>query len=226
MSNSIVRHGLCAWCLVLGIAILSSSSVASANLLSNGGFESGTGVDADSWSEFQIAAGSSVAISQRVNTAPNTGSYHLNLAVMGAADGGPSAEAQQLTPTGSIVGGNSYDFSILARQGSMPIGPGVVVELRIQWLDSDGSHGGGVKGATGILNLGGSLTANYQSFGFTNAIAAADSDAALVSLRVAGGAFAGSDGSVYFDDANMTPEPASLALLAIGGILMMKRRGR
>lgn len=202
-------------------------SPVSASLLSNGGFESGTGVDADNWLEFEVQGGSSTAITDRVALAPHSGSFHLSLSVLGANDGGPSAEAQQLTtPPGLIVPGSPYTFSIFARQGQAPIGPGVVVELSIQWLDSDGSHGGGVKGSTGIQNIGGSLSGNYQAFGFTNVIAAADSDAALVSLRVAGGAFAGSNGSVYFDDAVLTPEPTTLALIAMGGIVLISRRNR
>ncbi|MBK7405142.1 MAG: hypothetical protein IPJ41_11040 [Phycisphaerales bacterium] len=124
-------------------------------------------------------------------------------------------------------GGDTVDFGVLVRRNGA-IGPGVVVFLEVQWLDSDGSNGGGVKGTTGLLEIGGQLGDSYQSFGFGGAVVAPDADAALVKLSVVGGAFDGSDGSAYFDAATLSvvPAPASVTLAAPLALVGLRRRRR
>ncbi|MHC5109358.1 MAG: PKD domain-containing protein [Planctomycetota bacterium] len=194
----------------------SASSEAGGSLAANGGFESGSGTDADNWSLLEFPAGSSTATTDRVATIPNSGTWHLQMSVMGAGNGGPATEAQQLTPTGSVTPGNSYDLEVhLRRIGA--IGPGVVAQVAVQWLDSDGSHGGGVKGTTGFMHVEGSLTESYAPFGFKGAIAAADSDAALIILRLAGGAFDGSDGQMAADDVSLISASPNISGFAVDG---------
>lgn len=179
-----------------------ASSETGAALVSNGGFESGTGASADGWTLVETAPGSSVALADRSSALPYGGDWHLSLGVIGAANGGPAAVAEQLTPTGSVIPGNAYDLQFHARRvGSF--GPGVVAQHVVQWLDSDGSHGGGVKGTTGFVSIEGALTESYAPFGFTNQVAPAGADAALVMLRLAGGAIAGSSGTMACDDVSL-----------------------
>jgi beta-glucanase (GH16 family) len=171
-------------------------------LVVNGGFELGTGVDADNWTMLEFPAGSSIAIADRVATVPNSGAWRLSLSVVGAANGGPAAEAQQLTPTGSVIPGKAYDMEAQIRRVGA-FGPGVVSQIAIQWLDSDASHGGGVKGSTGFMGIEGALTESYAPFGFTGVVAPAGADAALIQIRLAGGAIAGSSGEIACDDVTL-----------------------
>ncbi len=182
-------------------ATASSSSVS--EMIANGGFELGAGVDADNWTLLEFPAGSSVAIADRAGTVPNSGSWHLSLNVVGAANGGPAAEAQQLTQTGSVIPGESYTLEAQIRRVGA-FGPGVVSQIAIQWLDSDASHGGGVKGSTGFQGIEGALTENYATFGFAGVIAPAGADAALIQVRLAGGAIAGSSGEIACDDLTLS----------------------
>lgn len=179
-----------------------ASSSAGNALVVNGGFEAGAGADADNWSLLEFAAGSSSALADRVNTVPNSGSWRLSLSVVGAANGGPAAEAQQLTPTGSVIPGNAYDLEAQIRRVGA-FGPGVVSQIAIQWLDSDASHGGGVKGSTGFVSNEGALTEDYAPFGFNNVVAPAGADSALIQIRLAGGAIAGSSGEIACDDVTL-----------------------
>ena len=179
-----------------------ASSSSTSELVANGGFESGAGVDADGWNLLEFAAGSSTAIADRSATVPNSGSWHVSLSVVGAANGGPAAEAQQLTANGSVVPGEVYDMSAQIRRVGA-FGPGAVSQIAIQWLDSDASHGGGVKGSTGFMGIEGALTETYASFGFTGVVAPAGADAALIQIRLAGGAIAGSSGVIACDDVTL-----------------------
>jgi beta-glucanase (GH16 family) len=179
-----------------------SSSIGS-DLVTNGGFESGSGTQASGWTLAAYPAGSSSAVAARDATLPRSGAWRLALTVAGAPNGGPAAEARQLTPVGSVVPGVAYDLVVPARRVGA-FGPGVIAQLAIQWLDSDGSHGGGVKGGTGFMSIEGGLTETYASFGFTNVVAPPGCDSALLMVRMAGGALSGSNGAIACDDITLT----------------------
>jgi beta-glucanase (GH16 family) len=174
-------------------------------LLLNGGFEAGIGTAATNWTFARFANGSATAVSERADTEVRTGSYRLRLKVAGAAGSGPAAEARQTTPTGSVVPGLAYDMQVYVRRIGT-IGAGVVGQLNVQWLDTDASHGGGVKGQTGFVNIEGGLTETFAVRGFTNIVAPPGADAAAVILRLAGGAFVGSAAELAFDDASLTSQ--------------------
>ncbi len=180
----------------------SASSSSGSSLVANGGFEAGTGMNADSWSLLELPMGSSTASAIRDSAVPYGGSWHLSLSVAGAADGGPAAEAQHLSPTDSVIPGSEYDLQVMIRRVG-DFGPGVVAQIAVQWLDSDGSHGGGVKGSTGFTNIQDGITEDYSAFGFDDLVAPTGSDAALVLLRLAGGAMSGSDGQIACDDVSL-----------------------
>src|SRR5690606_30584666 len=110
-----------------------------------------------------FGGGASASVA-RADTAPGEGAWHAALSVAGASDFGPVALIQQQTALGSVSPGDTVDFGVLVRRNGA-LGPGVVLFLEVQWLDSDGSNGGGVKGTTGLLEIGGQLSDAYQSFG-------------------------------------------------------------
>ncbi|MBN2563814.1 MAG: family 16 glycosylhydrolase [Phycisphaerae bacterium] len=184
--------------IALGKPTTASSSTGSVLLL-NGGFEQGTGTDADYWSLLEYVAGSSTATAIRDATVPYSGAWHVLLSVTGAGDAGPAALAQQVTAPGTVVPGSSYDLIAQVRRiGSL--GPGAVAQLYMQWLNASG----GVVGDTGYLDIGGGLSEDYAPFGFLGVVAPASADKALVMLRVAGGAIAGSNADIAFDDVELT----------------------
>lgn len=176
------------------------SSTGDGDLVRNGGFESGDGTgDADNWQLLAFPAGSSTATALRDMDSPHGGDWQLSLFVAGAANGGPVSLGQQETPAGSVIGGQTYNMTAQVRRVGA-LGPGVVTQMNLQWLNSSS----GVVGSTGFLEIGGGLTENYGQFGFTNLVAPGGADRALIILRLAGGAFAGSTGEVVFDDISLT----------------------
>jgi hypothetical protein len=214
-------HPIAALLAIACCAFIAVPALATVNL--NPGFELGTGTDADNWMQFAGGGGPATA-AERVSAEPASGNWHMMLRLGGTEPSGSFAEAQNLTPLSSIIPGELYDFSVDAKRVG-PLGVSVVAFLEVQWLDSDGSHGGGVKGSSGLQAIGGALTETYQSFGFSGITAAPDSDAALIKLLVQGGALEGASAIVYFDNAALVvPEPASFGLLLAGAILSLRRR--
>lgn len=201
-------------------AFFAGPAYASINL--NGGFEIGTGADAANWGEF-YSGGGPLTVAARDNTNPASGSWAMLLKLGGTEASGSHAEAQSLTPTNSIIPGGFYDFSFQAKRVG-PVGVSVVSFYRVQWLDSDGSHGGGVKGTTPQVQFQGSLTESYQTYAQLNQVAPAGADAALIQIWTDGGAMLNASMNLYIDNVVLTPEPASLSLLAAGAALVLRRR--
>lgn len=167
------------------------------NAIVNGGFESGTGTNADNWNQLEIAGPPSTANTDRDTTMPNNGSAAMLLEVNGQDfGGGPVSEIQQQTLVGSITAGSVYDFSFFSKGFA---GPGTVPFYEVLWFDGDNSNGGGPQGsATGLQNF--SLGANYSSNSATSLLAPGGADSALVQIRLVTGAFTGATGNAYIDD--------------------------
>lgn len=206
------------------MAVVALSGLAHADLVTNSGFENGAGITATGWNLIQAPGPNASATAERATVSPLNGSFHLRLAVQGADGAGALAEAQFQTALFSVTPGNAYDLSLFARSAT-DIGPGVVAGYEIQWLDSDGSNGGGVKGSSGFVGFAG-LTSSYSSFSILNSVAAADSDAALVIIRLVAGAFPASNGSIFADDVTLTavPAPGAAALLGVAALTVGRRR--
>jgi hypothetical protein len=205
------------------IAITVSAGLCSA-AVTNGGFESGTGTDADTWNEIEVAGGSLGAIANADRTASNvhTGAWAMRLGVTGAGDFGPVAEIQQQTSVGSVAAGQMYDFSFWAM--GTP-GPGSVAFYEVLFFDGDGSNGGGPQGsATGLQTF--ALNSTYTEFGMSGLSAPAGADSVLISIRLVTGAFDGASGEAFIDDVrfSVVPAPSAAALLGLGVVGAMRRR--
>lgn len=209
---------------LMAALIAASATAASAGITTNGGFESGVGADADNWNEIQIFGGSmgAAASAERSMANPLSGDWAMDLSVTGAGDFGPVAEIQQQTLVGSVVGGESYDFSFWATGIA---GPGSVAFYEVIWFDGDGSNGGGPQGsATGLNTF--ALNDTYTQFGQSDLLAPTGADSVLIQIRLVTGAFDGASGSATIDDVSFSvvPAPASLALLGLGGMCCARRR--
>lgn len=207
-----------------GMMLAVCACPAAAEIAVNGGFETGTGPDADNWNEIEVAGGTmgAVAVADRVNADAFSGDWSMALSVGGAADFGPVAEIQQQTVVGSVVGGAQYDFSFWAKGVA---GPGSVGFYEVLWFDGDGDMGGGPQGsATGLQTY--ALNADYTQFTMTGLIAPTSADSVLIQIRLVTGAFDGASGSANIDDVSFTfvPAPASLAAFAGLGLVATRRR--
>ena len=210
--------------LVAAAVALTAGSSLGANIVVNPSFETGTGADADGWTEIEVVGGTATAIADRVMSDPNTGDYSMSFAVVGEPTFGPVAEIQQQTGVGTVVPGQVYDFSFFSRGIA---GPGSVGFYEVSWFDGDGSNGGGPQGsATGLQTY--SLGAVYASNGQTGLVAPVGADSVFIQIRLVTGAFDGASGSASIDDVSFAqvPEPSSIGLLVLGGAGILLRRRR
>ncbi len=209
---------------LLSIAALTVAPFAHGAAIVNGGFESGLGVNADNWTNTIANPGAGAGTQvYRTNLAPHTGAFHMALEV--DSDLAPG-EVFLTSDLFAIVPGETFTLSFWSRLDATN-GPGLVAFYTIQFLDSDGSNGGGVKGQTGPTPFYNSLTTTYGQI--TAQITAPDAstgaDAAFIRLQFAGGAFAASDGRIYIDDvATTVPEPSTAILLPLAVIALLTHR--
>lgn len=204
------------------MATLTAGTASAANLISNGGFEDGTLTDADNWQ--QVAQSPT-----RDNTNPNSGSWALKLEATGSDQAGAASVAvQNNIDDGGQAGLAELSTVDISFQYESANGPGGVVFAAGRILDS----GGNIVADTGLVNLGNNSgytlvnlpTLNVPAFGAPPA----DEYAVFIEFTAQAGAFDGSFGGGYIDDVvaegTFVPEPTSLALLGLGGLLAFRRR--
>lgn len=192
---------------------LTISQSAQANLLVNPGFEdpvlaAGDVFGAVGWTDF---GGGTFTI----KASPHSGDNALKLfgTTSGVFQDFPAAEGQLWE--GSVWGLNpSFD----------PMLDGQIGAVNIEWHGAGGFISFEDGGFMSAASPQGDTSGDYI-FGSVSGIAPPNTTTARLVLIT--GNFAGTGGgAVFFDDAVFTPEPASLALLGLGGALLIGRRRR
>jgi hypothetical protein len=199
-------------------------SAHAANIIPNPGFELGTGTDADNWAE--IGAGASNGDTIRTTSMANSGSASAYLTVdnLNNPTAGGAFFVEQSLPVGSINPALNYDFSFFGKSDTTDF-TGVNLFYQLIWLDQDASDGGGVKGE--ILNsVVGEIGTSYSQISLPNIDVPDGSDSVLVRFQLAAGGVDDIQQGFSVDDVSLQaiPEPGSLGLLTLGGLLLVRRK--
>jgi hypothetical protein len=210
---------------VCALTLSTMGSLSAANILLNSGFESGTAADADNWGEF---GASSNAISGRSDVSPFTGTHHAYMAIDNTTTvSGAALFVEQNLGANTIDSSKTYDLTFYAKSDTTDF-TGINMFAQIQWLDQDGSDGGGFKGETlqSLIGFGPGLNTSYQQFSMSGLTPAAGSDSFLVRFQLAAGAISGIQNGLSVDDISLSqvPEPSSSILLGLGALALLRRR--
>lgn len=204
---------------VTSLCIAAAAFAANASAqVGNGGFEDGILYDqpltVGNWLAFFGPAGvQNVSVT---NTAPHSGAQHLQTSLSGA----PNSFNGVVQPIDGIVPGTSYTLSFYARSGGA-VDNGA--EFRIEWINAVGGFVGGQFDLNTPIQD--ALTDEYQLFSLT---AAAPAEAVRANVVFAIQTFLNDgqnfDTAVYWDDVSFVPAPGAAGLLALGGLLAVRRR--
>lgn len=207
---------------LVGVCALTLAVPAMGDIVMNGGFESGNGIQAVDWEQIEIGPASAWRVGSGVGVIPYEGDSIMYLSVINDPNEAAVAEIRQQTVAGSIVAGREYDFSFA---GLGPNGSGTGAFFELLWFDGDGSHGGGSLGsATGRQNW--SFGADWALGGMDGLIAPDGADSVLIQIGHVTEGFDGPGGYVAIDAVSITlvPTPGAVALLGVSGIARRRRR--
>ena len=197
----------------LGLAMVCSAP-ASANLLTDPGFEGALTFDGPpfvgSWEGFNNGLPNTTS---NGTTTPLSGAQHLELSLVGTNG---FAGAFQDIP--GLSAGQQVTWSgwTLEAVGSVAGGS----EIRIEWRDSVNN----VEISRTPNTVGSFVQGQYTPWSVVDVVpAGADTARVVYAIQSFG---AGVNQLHYVDDTSVTviPEPASLALLGLGGLAMLRRR--
>lgn len=179
--------------------VLERSQATPSSIVVNGGFESGSGSTADSWTR----GGSQPPI--RISTNACTGASSMLLMVANASSTPNNSEiSQNIASQGgpAVVPGQPYNFSFRAFQ--VNAGPSLVQNYKVTWLDNTGANIGDVGwiSFTGGNGAWTQVTAN-------NLVAPAKATNALITVYATTGAVLHGYGAVLIDDVTLAPATAS-----------------
>jgi len=143
------------------------------NLLANGGFELGTGADANDWGQNELGG----ATVDRVDHDQRTGDWCMYME--------SPTEGQLYLNNHDVAGGGNFTFEFYAKSTAP-----AVQNYRVDWFN------GGFLGETGIIGIAGSLTGTYQKFSIDMTMPPATTHCRIYLWQIG-------DGSMYIDDVSL-----------------------
>ena len=209
--------------LLLALSLGLVHSTASANLLANPGFEDPITVDGPPfvgiWQAFSFDGDQTTGgdVARNSTLMPRTGSQSLEVGIFGVNN----SFAGVFQDVAGLVAGQTVSYDGWHKRG----GTASDIEFRIEWRDS-------------VSNTEVSRTPNstptpgntYESFSLGSVVpAGADTARVVYSIQSFGGV---TDQQVFVDDVSftadaiVTPAPATLGLLGLGGAMLFLRRRR
>jgi hypothetical protein len=228
--NTSSVKGIIALTAVCAVALsMGMTRSASADLLSNGGFETQGAGDATTAAGWNLNFGGGIAPTNSIRDTnkPLAGSFDLHLTVTGSsAANGPAANALSTFNVGDpalVTPGVVYT---LKYNTVGTFGPGAVLNTFIDWYD-----GNGALLARNLKEVDATSSASYISHTDTDT-APANAVYFDAFFNFVTGAFDGASGDISIDNASFnppggsSPEPASLSLLACGVVGLVARRRR
>lgn len=193
-------------------------SVASTTVISNGGFESGSGINANAWSVTQAAGGPVYGV--RTNGNPHSGANHFEVRLASTGAGPVVSFAQAGVP---VTGGTAYPFTFYAN--ALAGSAGYNAQWRIVWnAGGDTGFHSFAPGNNSYAFISNSVTAplaaTSATISFYCAGAAIPSQSATIDLDdVALGSVGGASTPAQTNILSVTSQPvAKISWLTTSGI--------
>lgn len=183
---------------------------ASAEFAVNGDFETG---DLSGWADFTGLPGSSFTIE---TDDPFEGNFYGRIEAIGE----PADAVVKQANFGPVSTGDEITVSFQAR--------GEALNSGVHFIEIFGEQGGGGTSSAEIVGgpfLAGLSNTLWTSYTFSAILTGGDvTGGATVQFKAGNGAVAGATSWLEIDNVSIIPEPASLALLGLGGLTLLARR--